>query len=378
MSVFNQISRRATFAPFPADPTANWRVSSYQTPANFMNSSTLPESPNLSLDEPIFPENETGQRRRLDMLAYAPCPLRNELKQRLHRHFRDAAKSGVAEPVWYVPGGCHSENPYDGLWQTGDAAELPGLLVETGFGDFNRPEFVRRWLETGVYAAVLDADVRPEFRDAGLVDPQHQFRVFGANIELPLVDLKRLGDRPLPRTWADVLHPRFKGDVIVSGEPGSIHESILFSLYRDHGEEGLAALGANVREFMHPAEMAKTAGSANPRGAAIYLLPAFFGKSTPHKEATKLIWPEEGAYLTPQYLLRKADAGLATDVAVDYLCGADWAAHLAKVGFAPARAVAPLPGKLRWIGWDFVRANDLEVLGAKLNAAFTRGYAAAR
>ena len=333
------------------------------------------EATDLLNDEPAFPENETGVRRQLDYLGWAPCPVRTELRQRLHRYFAAVARKGGAEPLWFMPAGCHSANVYDDLWRTTDAVELPGLISDTGFGDFNRPEFVRRWLDTRIFAPIPDADVRAEFREAGLIDPRGLHRVYGANPEVILVDLQRLGDRPLPRTWADVLHPRFRRDVVISGEPGDIHESLLFGIYRDHGDAGLAALGANVRDFMHPAEMAKTAGSQSPRGAALFVLPGFFARSGPHKAATQIVWPEEGAYLTPLYLLRKRDARPAAALALAYLCGAEWAAFLAKVGLAPARAGSPpLPGKLRWVGWDFVRQNDIEALRAPLNAAFVRGY----
>ncbi len=325
--------------------------------------------------EPEFPEHEAGRRRTLDYLGYAPCPVRTELRRRLHARCR-AMPPG---PQWYMPGGCHGDDIYDGLWQTADAGELPGLISDTGFGDFNRPGFVRRWLGDDKTFARMAADdeLRPEFREAGLVDPQGFHRVYGANVEIILVDLNRLGDRPAPHTWTDVLHPRFRRDVIVSGGPDGIHESILFGLYRDHGEEALAALGANVRDFMHPAEMAKTAGSSNPRGAALYLLPGFFSASCPHREHTRVVWPEEGAYLTPQYILRRRDARPAADFFAGYLCGAEWAGHLAKIGFAPARAGSPpLPGRLRWVGWDFVRDHDIEAMSATLNTAFARGHSA--
>ncbi|MDR2673642.1 MAG: ABC transporter substrate-binding protein [Opitutaceae bacterium] len=336
----------------------------------------------LDLD-PVFPEHETGRRRALDYLGHAPCPLRAELRRRFHAHCRAMNPA----PQWYMAGGCHGDDIYDGLWQTTDAGELPGLISDTGFGDFNRPEFARRWLADDKTFARIGAggendaagggEIRLEFHEAGLIDPQGFYRVYGANVEIILVDLNRLGDRPAPRAWADVLHPRFRRDIIVSGDPQGIHESILFGLYRDHGEAALAALGANVRDFMHPAEMAKTAGSANPRGAALYLLPGFFSASCPHRERTRVVWPGEGAYLTPQYILRRRDARPAADFFAGYLCGAEWAAHLAKIGFAPARAGSPpLPGRLRWVGWDFVRDHDIEALGATLNAAFARGHSA--
>jgi ABC-type Fe3+ transport system substrate-binding protein len=325
-------------------------------------------------EEPDFPEDESGRRRRLDYLGYAPCPIRTQMRQRLRQVFAGAAGPGGAEPAWYMPGSCHAPNVYDELWRTSDAVELPGLISEVGFGDFNRPEFVRRWLDSGGFAPIDAADVRPEFRAAGLVDPRGYHRVYGANVEILLIDLKRLGSRPVPRTWADILDPRFRGDVIVSGEDGDIHESILFGLHQDQGDAGLEALGANVVRFMHPAEMAKAAGTAQPQGAAVYVLPWFFARGNPHREATRIVWPEEGAFLSPLYLLRRQDARPAAHRALEYLLGEDFARFLAKLGLAPARAGSPpLPGPLRWVGWDFVRHHDIETERARYNAAFVAG-----
>jgi ABC-type Fe3+ transport system substrate-binding protein len=325
-------------------------------------------------EEPVFPETETGLRRKLDYLGFAPCPVRAEMRRRMHQLFRSKRPTGVGEPRWFVPSSCHDVNVYDGLWQSTDESELPGVISEVGFGDFNRPEFIHRWLDSGVFERISDDDVRPEFREAGLVDAKGVHRVYGANVEIVLADVKRLGNRPLPKTWADILHPRFKGDIIISGEEGDIHESFLFGLHKDLGEAALTALGANVRTFMHPAEMAKTAGSENPKGAALYILPWFFARSAPHREATQVVWPEEGAYLSPLYLFRKRNARPEAKLAQDFLCGEPWAAHLAKIGLAPARIGSPtLPGKLRWLGWDYVRNHDLEAMKAPLNAAFVKG-----
>ena len=335
-----------------------------------------PASPEIDLldEEPVFPESETGQRRNLDYLGYAPCPVRAEMRRQMHRYFRAQRPAGVGEPRWFVPSSCHDANVYDGLWQTEDESALPGLISEVGFGDFNRPQFIRRWLDSGAFEAISDDEVRLEFSEAGLVDAKKIHRVIGANIEVVLVDLKRLGNRPLPKTWADILHPRFKHDIVISGEEGDIHESFLFGLHKDHGEGALVALGANVSNFMHPAEMAKTAGTENPKGAALYILPWFFAQSSPRRELTKIVWPEEGAYLSPLYLFRKRSARPEAKLVQDFLLGKSWAAHLAKIGLAPARVGSPaLPGKLRWLGWDYVRNHDLEAMRAPLNAAFVRG-----
>lgn len=327
-------------------------------------------------EDPQFPETETGVRRKLHYLGFAPCPVRSEMRRRLQRCFHaHEAKTGE-KAEWYVPAGCREPTVYDDLWKTTDASELPDVISEVGFGGYNRPEFRERWLDTGLYEEIDDTEVRPEFREGGLADPLRLHRIYGVLPEILLVDLVRLGDRPMPRTWEDVLHPRFARDVIIGGELGEIRESLLFGLHHQFGESGLEALGRNVRDFMHPAKMAKTAGSDSPSGAAVYITPTFFANGAPHRDKVRHVWPEEGAYCMPFYLLRKKGARPAGCVAFDFLSGPDWAAHLARVGLAPARAGSPpLPGRLHWCGWDFVRSHDLEPMRAPLNAALARGFA---
>ncbi|AHF89170.1 hypothetical protein OPIT5_01785 [Opitutaceae bacterium TAV5] len=333
---------------------------------------TLPDEAGALLDdEPVFPETETGLRRALDYLGYAPCPVRSEMRKRLHASFRRAG----LDPVWYVPSGCHEENVYDNLWQDGDPARFPGIVSDLGLEDLLRPAFVSRALDAGVYTPLSPAlPVRDAFRDAGFADPAGIHHVYAVFPYVILADLEKLGSRPLPSGWADLLHPRYRGDVVINGEAGDIHEVLLFNLYRDHGEAGLAALGANVRDFCHPSRMAKAAGSGDPDGAALYVLPWFFAKSAPRRERTALVWPVEGAYANPLYLFARPDRRPPAQHVLDFLTRGEWPALLARVGFPPATPGAPdLPGKLRWPGWEFVRNHDLATLRVPLNEAFMKG-----
>lgn len=333
-----------------------------------------PAVSDLLNDDPQFPEAEDGLRRRLDYLGYAPCPVRSEMRRRMHAVFSASAVAGCVPPVWYVAAGCHSANPYDELWRETTADFFPSLISEVGFGDYTRPEFIRRWLEgSNLFAPVPAPAVRPEYRDAGLVDPRGIFHVYAVNAEVMLVDHTKLGDRPMPQSWSDLLHERFRGEVVISGEEGDIHETKLYAFHRMFGEAGLEALGANVRDFMHPAEMAKSAGAGNPKGATIYVLPWFFARSNPHREKTAIVWPREGALAGLLYLLRRREPTPGSKLPLAFLVGSDWTAHLAKVGFPPSAGGSALPGPLVWAGWDYVYSHDLEAIRPSLNAAFVRG-----
>lgn len=335
--------------------------------------STNSESDILLCDEPVFPESDDGRRRRLDYLGYAPCPLRSELRRRLHATFQENIRPDRPAPAWFMPAGCHSPNPYDELWLDSHLDDFPSLISEVGFGDFTRKAFADRWLLNTNHFEAIGAPTRPEFQQAGLIDPNGRLHVYAVNAEVVLVDRARLGDRPAPRSWEDILHERFRNDLVVSGEEGNLHETKLFALHSHFGEGALEALGRNVRGFMHPAEMAKTAGTAHPEGAALYLLPWFFAKACPRKETTAVVWPADGALGGLLYLLQRRMPTPGALAARQFLLGETWSRHLSRVGFPAAASGESLPGPLRWAGWDYVYKNDLETLRPRLNEAFIRG-----
>jgi len=101
--------------------------------------------------------------------------------------------------------------------------------------------------------------------------------------------------------------------------------------------------GANVRTFMHPAEMAKTAGSENPKGAA-FISCLVFRTQRAASRATKIVWPEKRLPDTP-VRLSKTQRTARGKTRVDFLCGEAWAAHLAKIGLTSPGRFAGFAGK---------------------------------
>lgn len=341
---------------------------------------TTTETLDLLNDEPVFPETENGRKRQLDYLGYAPCPIRTEIRRRLHRRFETERLRSGLDTKWFMSMGCGDADPYDEFWRTEDQAGLPALISEGGIADIFRPEFTRRWVETGVYGKLPAPALRPEFAEAGMRDPLGAYHIYGVFPHVILADLKRLGERPLPRTWADLLNPMYRRDLIIGGWEDDVSDVILFNFHKEFGEAGLEALGRNVKGFWSGAEMARTAGTESPKGVALYVVPWFFASGSPHKERIRIVWPEDGVLAMPLFLLGKPELNPAAQIAFDFFTSPECAEFMAKVHFPPSldagEATPALPGKLKWLGWDYLRNHDLEALREPLNAAFSKGYKA--
>lgn len=329
--------------------------------------------PQDALDEfPVFPEDDGAPARRLDYLGYAPCPVRREMQRRLHLHFlRHAAEFGPV--AWYSPGGCGSKgDPYDLVWKAGNEEDMPGAISDGGHSDFFRREGHRRWIESGVYGPIdrRGLRVRPEFAEAGIDDPCQAIHIYASFPSVLLVDHRKLGALPAPRTWADLMNPAYRGGIAATGHPGRAPDILLFNYWKNFGDSGLAAFAANVADFRSPAQIAKTAGT--PAGSAIAVVNRFFALGN-RRPGVEIVWPEDGAWFNPLTLLARRGRRPASDLALDCLLGADWAAYLESVGLPPVfefPGQKALPGRLAWMGWDLIRGHDIDALREKLQRVF--------
>ena len=333
------------------------------------------ESYDVLEEDPSFPEYEGKPIRKLDYLGYAPCPIRNEMKRRMYAFYRRHEKE-FGKIEWFSPSGCGEKNdPYDTIWLDADADEMPAVISDGGSSDFFKSEGHRRWIASGVYGPLEkgNLEIRDEFKDAGIVDPLEAMHVYACFPSIMLIDYQKLGNRPAPTGWESLMDPIYRNDITISGWEDDIPDLLAFNYYKNFGVVGLKALAKNVRNFWSPAEMAKTAGSAHPEGTAIYVLNHFFARANRHKDKVKLLWPEEGSWFNPLMVLAKKERRPQSQLAVDFLLGAEWAEYLDTVG-APSvykhPHQQPLPGKMDWLGWDFIRSNDLEALRPELNRAF--------
>lgn len=319
---------------------------------------------------PVFPESWSDDRRALEFLGYVPCSIREDFRQGVWNRLRHGGLDQDRFP-WFVPGGCGAQDLYEGLWQEPELSKLPSLIVSLGFGDFFRPGFVNQRLETGEYTAVPGAEYAPEFTEAGIPDPRGQYSLYAVQTYVILADLTRLAGRDLPRRWADLGNPVWKGDLVIGGDGDEVSEVLLHYIYQDGGTAAVEALARNVKDGWHAAQMAKLAGSGSPQGAALYVLPWFFAESCPHREKAVVHWPEDGGLASPLYAILKRDADPQVQDLARYLMGPELGQAFRRNHYPAAADPGLSPGqKLRWLGWDYIRRQSMPDLGKELQSRF--------
>lgn len=282
-----------------------------------------------------------------------------------------------------------------------DPAKLPLVIGGVGFGEFLGRGFVDRYVlepaRVGFAGTFMGID-RPEtacpvFEGIDLDDRTGSYHIFGGSGFTFLVDERKLDGRPVPRTWADILDPVYR-DVLACGfNIDDINEIPLVYLYRFFGSDGVAAFADNLAAPVDTLDMMRTTLRGDSP-CAVYLVPHFFAVAAPHEDFIHEVWPEDGALLSPFYLLKRrispTEGGLAEelerrsdDIVRQFFFGDDLASTLAgrrmfhvgetgdelvdgsfgpELGDDPDRLAARERAQARrfkWVGWDWLLNHDI-------------------
>jgi ABC-type Fe3+ transport system substrate-binding protein len=197
----------------------------------------------------------------------------------------------------------------------------------------------------------------------GLEDPRGIFHILSGVPLIFVVDRSRLGTAPPPRSWEALL----SGDyTICYADDGHMLDGVLLAyIYKYFGEEGLRAFKERSLRGAHPSQMIKAGGiEERPQ---VYVLPHIFASIKVKEPGFEILWPEEGALLIPVLLTVRKDAGEEEKKAAEFLCGPRCGQAFATQGMFPASSPGArnnLPGKLWWLGWDYIYQNNLlEIIG---------------
>ncbi len=309
---------------------------------------------------------------KVDLLLYAPCPVKLAVKDQVDRITEEMRGRGENVSI-HIPMGCTSVDPYDPIYQATDADRLPAIIASIGFGDFWRQEFVERFVRPGIFEAVLPPQINPMIERAGMIDPRGCYTIYGATPYIFLVDSNRLGSLPVPRTWDDLLDPRYRMEIVLCGDGDDLADAVILNIYKERGIEGLRRLAGNVKGIMHSSKMGMIAGSADPEAAAVFVIPAFFAESTKRQPHVRTVWPEDGAAASPLYFLaKKSERGRLAKLISFFTEGfakiesASWFVPLGRTDLSGI----PPNGSLKWVGWSFMETNNVNLLRDELNGSF--------
>lgn len=307
----------------------------------------------------------------LHFLAMLLCPVKVPLEKQFSifiKAFKESGKGSLTHCMVSNANNHLSFFDYVRCYEHID--ELPDVVIVSGFNGFYYKSFMQRFKHQRLFT---DTDSYSEETDGfGLQDPDKQYKIIAFNPAIMLVDLELLGTTQAPKKWEDILEPEFSNSVAVSGNDTTYYcEGLLLNFYKSFGIEGVRKLGRSIQAARHPAEMVKLMGSKKINAPTVSIIPYFFTKMVKKKDSIVVVWPEDGAIVNPITMLVKKAALNKVNPIASFMAGKLVGKIFAGTDLPSANPhvanKTPNGARYKWLGWDFIRDNDLEPLVEELN-----------
>lgn len=256
-----------------------------------------------------------------------------------------------------------------------NADDLPDLFLSAGFETFFDQKTIGRFKDQGVFTDITDTRVNTDFAGVDIKDPKRDYSIIAAVPAVFMVNHEVLGDRPVPRTWADLLTPDYERQVALPVGDFDLFNAILLAIHQELGEEGIRKLGRCMLKSMHPSQMVKNAKRVAEEKPIVTIMPFFFTKMARMVKSLEIVWPEDGAVVSPIFMLTKKSSLDMVRPIAEFLSGKAVGEILAQKGLFPSLHPEVdnqlnLAHPWKWVGWEYIYNNDIGALIRHTNAIF--------
>ncbi len=257
---------------------------------------------------------------------------------------------------------------------TKDETRIPDVIMSVGFDVLFDRELIKDYMDRDVFKKdAIDMNETFSNEEIDLKDPKNIYTINGVVPAIFLVDLKELNGRPIPKTWDDILDEKFANSVSIPMVDLDLFNALILNVYKEYGEDGIKRLARSYFKSLHPSQMVTQEGrqGENP---AISIIPYFFTQMA-LSESLLPVWPEDGAMISPIFMLRKNKTSDDTDEVIDFFRSKEVGEVFSVNGKFPSTN----PGvdnklsseqKFKWMGWDFIHKNDIGLLLKRLEELF--------
>lgn len=339
-----------------------------------------PEALTEELNRALTPSGSTPRRRPEDLwiAGMLPCPVRLPLSESINEVAGEISRSrAVAVESEFQAAYAGTDWIARHVRPRMEIDAFPDLLLAAGYRLFFTDPTILGFRADGAFKSYADWQ-QPNLttREACLTDPDGAYTVIGTVPAIILANPEVLGERRVPKSWEEILSPTYEGMLSVPMGDFDLFDGLVLTLHSRYGIEGIEALRRNLFRAMHPSQAVASEGTSTQPGLAV--VPYFFA-STLKKESNYIpLWPEEGAFAAPLFMLTRSDRPEIAELA-RYVAGEEIGRILWGMGRFPSThpMVEPdLPGPLLWPGWEYLMREDLlGILETAERTLFGRGVA---
>jgi ABC-type Fe3+ transport system substrate-binding protein len=309
------------------------------------------------------------------LFALLPCGLKNPLDQAITDFL---AQNQIPGFKYIVEGNLNHElSYYPYINSITSIDELPEAIISSDLNSFYHHRFLDCFADKDTFVSV-DTPMNQLFTSVGYADPLKRFTMFSAN-PLVIVHAKNSSNVvDTPQTWKMLFSDCYRKSIVMRGDNDFFCSGVLVPLYKMFGFDAVLQLASNVCTGLHPSQMVKLIDSSVKDIPPLYIMPLFFAQKIKNKERVEIIFPEEGALISPVQILVKKSALEKMTPVTNFLLSKELQQHCAN-NFFPSfhpDVINRLPDNspLYWIGWDYIYSNDIGQIKETLRIKFTSEF----
>ncbi len=332
-------------------------------------SSKLREAIESSLSSDVtLSENAEKKEKGLNIVGLLPCPVRVPLLENFTEFAGSITRDlGIELNYELKAASMGLQWVEENIKDTENADDLPDLFISAGFDMFFDEKMIGKFKKAGVFSDTTGIDrFNRIFDDIKLKDPQGHYGMIGVVPAVFLVNRDELGERDMPKTWADIMKPEFEKRVSLPVGDFDLFNGILLNIHKVYGDEGVKKLGRSLLESMHPSQMVKSERRSVSR-PIVTIMPYFFTKMVREGSSMEAVWPEDGAIISPIFLLSKKRRIDELQPVIDFFASRKVGEILAHNGLFPSvnpevENRVPEKSPFMWLGWDYIYSSDISQL----------------
>lgn len=297
-----------------------------------------------------------------------PCPVRIPLLEGFKKFLEENSDVRVSYELKAASAGLNWLK--EDVIKADNIDKLSDMFISAGFDLFFEKELMGKFKERKIFKDITGIKkYNKEFID--LKDPYGDYSMIGVVPAIFLVNTNNLNGMEIPKTWEDILKPEFERKISLPVADFDLFNAILVNIYKNYGEEAVRRLGKNLMSSMHPAEM------LGSNGPTVTIMPYFFSKMIKKDGPMIPIWPEDGAIISPIFMLTKAEKKDELKKIAEFMSGESVGTILSHQGLFPSvnpKVKNVTEGKpMMWVGWDYIYSNNIGEIIRNCEKIFNEG-----
>lgn len=329
----------------------------------------------IKADKTLSEESFQDDKENKDIVikGIVPCPLRLPLIDSFDKFVEDENKNGLK--IGYdlrsaSLGVSWLEDEF-----SNDINNVSDVFLSAGFDLFFNRECIEKFTEKNEYYINME-NINKDFEDEKKLfkDPKNIYNIVAVVPCVFLVNYNNLSGKKAPLSWEELLFSgQYADSVALPLNDLDMFNAVVINIYSKWGIDGIKALAKVYKKSLHPSEMVKKKGD-DKYNPIINITPLFFTQMVSRTSALKVVWPKDGAIVSPIFLIAKKNKKGVKKI-IDFFTSVEVGEILSSNGKFPTTISGvsnnlDKDSKFLFCGFDFIYNNDIGKLFKSLEKLF--------